>query len=173
MKTIKIRGNDYVEVNTRIKYFREHYKDWSMSTEFVELTDNRCVMKTTIKNPDDRIIATGIAYEMLGSSNVNKTSFIENCETSANGRALGNLGIGIDNSIASAEEVEHAIIQSQQKPKPKPKLSDSKFQQMIIAIGQGKIDVVKERMTNYKLNERQDKELSRIINEAQIASQTK
>ena len=173
MKTIKIRGNDYVEVNTRIKHFREHYKDWSMSTEFIELTDNRCVMKTTIKNPDDRIISTGIAYEMLGSSNVNKTSFIENCETSANGRALGNLGIGIDNSIASAEEVEHAIIQSQQKPRPKPKLSDSKFQQMIIAIGQGKIDVVKERMTYYKLNERQDKELSRIINEAQIASQTK
>jgi hypothetical protein len=44
---------------------------------------------------------------------------------------------------------------------------------MIIAIGQGKIDVVKERMTNYKLNERQDRELSRIINEAEIASQTK
>ena len=171
MKTIKIRGNDYVEVNTRIKHFREHYKDWSMSTEFIELTDNRCVMKTTIKNPDDRIIATGIAYEILGSSNVNKTSFIENCETSANGRALGNLGIGIDNSIASAEEVEHAIIQSQ--PKVKAKLTDAKFQQMIIAIGQGKIDVVKERMTNYKLNERQVRELNRIINEAEIASQTK
>jgi hypothetical protein len=173
MKTIKIRGNDYVEVNTRIKHFREHYKDWSMSTEFVELTDTRCVMKTTIKNPDNRIISTGIAYEILGSSNVNKTSFIENCETSANGRALGNLGIGIDDNIASAEEVEHAIIQSQQKPKPKPKLTDAKFQQMIIAIGQGKINVVKERMTNYKLNERQDRELSRIINEAEIASQTK
>ena len=181
LKTTNIHGKEYVEVHTRIKYFRENFKDWALESdierlEFIHINQKEyfiCVMKSLVKNPDGIIKATGTAYEILGSSNVNKTSFIENCETSANGRALGNLGIGIDNSISSAEEVEHAIIQSQQKPKPKPKLSDSKFQQMIIAIGQGKIDVVKERMTYYKLNERQDKELSRIINEAQIASQTK
>ena len=47
------------------------------------------------------------------SSNINKTSYVENCETSAVGRALAILGIGIDTSIASANEVEDAIAQQQ------------------------------------------------------------
>jgi hypothetical protein len=56
-------------------------------------------MKASIFDKNDRLIATGTAYEKESSSFINKTSFIENCETSAWGRALGNLGIGIDNSI--------------------------------------------------------------------------
>ena len=73
-------------------------------------------LKAIIKNPDGVILATGLAYEKEGSTFINKTSYIENCETSAWGRALGNLGIGIDTSIASAEEVGNAIKQ-QNKPK--------------------------------------------------------
>jgi hypothetical protein len=46
---------------------------------------------------------------------INKTSYIENCETSAWGRALGNLGYGIQTSIASAEEVEMAIAKQEKK----------------------------------------------------------
>ena len=60
-----------------------------------------------------RVVATGHAHEERGSSNINKTSFVENCETSAIGRALAMLGIGIDTSIASANEVEDAIAQQQ------------------------------------------------------------
>jgi hypothetical protein len=67
-------------------------------------------MKASIFDKNDRLIATGTAYEKESSSFINKTSFIENCETSAWGRALGNLGIGIDNSIGSADEVKNAII---------------------------------------------------------------
>ena len=58
-----------------------------------------------------------MAYEKEGSTFINKTSYIENCETSAWGRALGNLGIGIDTSIASAEEVQNAVL-NQGKKKP-------------------------------------------------------
>lgn len=165
LKTIKIRGKNYVEVNERIKYFRENYKGWSLTSELIELTENRCVIKASVTDEKDKVIATGIAYEVMGSTNVNKTSFIENCETSAWGRALGNLGIGIDTSIASAFEVNNAIKQQDSKPKTKEKLNDSKYQAMIVALGDGKIDVVKERMNNYKLTKKQKETLNKLIKE--------
>ena len=62
------------------------------------------------------ILGTGTAYEKENSTFINKTSYIENCETSAIGRALAMCGIGIDTSIASKEEVENAI-ENQKKGK--------------------------------------------------------
>ena len=165
LKTINIHGKDYVEVNERIKYFRENYKGWSLISELIDLTENRCVIKASITNEKDKVIATGIAYEVMGSSYINKTCFIENCETSAWGRALGNLGIGIDTSIASAFEVNNAIKQQETKLKTKEKLNDSKYQAMIVALGNGKIDVVKERMNNYKLTKKQKENLNKLIKE--------
>ena len=165
MKTINIHGKQYVEVKERIKHFREHYKDWSLTSELLELTDERCVIKATISNDKDRVLASGIAYETKGSSYINKTSFVENCETSAWGRALGNLGIGVETSIASAEEIQYAKAQS--KPK-KEKLSNAKYQAMIIAIGEGQIDKVEERMGNYIIPKPKEKKLLRLINEQAI-----
>ena len=109
MKTINIKGKDYVMVNERIKEFREKYKGFSLISEIINLTEDMCVIKATILDADGKIVATGHAQEDRTSSMINKTSFVENCETSAWGRALGNLGIGIDESIASAEEVDMAI----------------------------------------------------------------
>lgn len=109
MKTVSIKGKEYVEVNERIKHFRANYKDWSLESELVSNDNGVCVIKAVIKNPDGVVKATGYAYEKENSTFINKTSYIENCETSAWGRALGNLGIGIDTSIASAEEVQNAI----------------------------------------------------------------
>ncbi len=111
MKTIKVHGKEYAPVNERVKAFRtiEEYTGWSIETDIVEITDNRIVTKTFIKNVDSKIISTGLAFEMEGNSNINKTSHIENCETSSIGRALGFLGIGIDGAIATAEEVINAI----------------------------------------------------------------
>jgi hypothetical protein len=110
-KTTNIRGKQYVEVNERIKFFRQEdrYKDWTIMSEFTVLDSEQCVCKTTIADATGRVIATGHAHEMQGASNINKTSYVENCETSAVGRALAMLGIGIDTSIASANEVEDAI----------------------------------------------------------------
>lgn len=109
LKTTNIRGKEYVEVHTRIKYFRENHKEYGLNTEIVSLNEKRVVMKTTITDKDGRVVSTGLAYEDHGSSNVNKTSYIENCETSSVGRALGNFGIGIEGSVASFEEVHNAI----------------------------------------------------------------
>ena len=110
-KTTNIRGKQYVEVNERIKFFRqeEEYKNWTISTEFTALDSEMCVCKCIIADPNQRVIATGHAHEERSSSHINKTSYVENCETSAIGRALAMMGIGIDTSIASANEVNDAI----------------------------------------------------------------
>ncbi|MCX7001907.1 MAG: hypothetical protein NTV22_01380 [bacterium] len=65
----------------------------------------------TVKDENGRIIVTGHAFEKKDSNYVNRTSCIENCETSAVGRALGMLGICVDIAIASAEEVANAQAQ--------------------------------------------------------------
>lgn len=109
MKTVNIKGTEYVEVNERVKHFRANYEGWSIQTEMLSNEGGVCVFKATVKNEDGEIMATGHAYEKESSSFINKTSYIENCETSAVGRALGFLGIGIDASIASSEEVANAI----------------------------------------------------------------
>lgn len=111
MKSINIKGKNYVMVNERINFFRtnEEYKGWSLTSDIVNLTEDSCIIKATITDQNGVVKATGFAQEDRTSSMINKTSFIENCETSAWGRALGCLGIGIDESVASAEEVDMAI----------------------------------------------------------------
>lgn len=117
LKTVNIKGKEYVEVNERLKAFRTlpEYKGYSLVSDIVSLENGVITVKASIYDADGRIIATGLAQEKESSSFINKTSFVENCETSAWGRALGNLGIGIDTSVASAEEVENAI--NNQNPK--------------------------------------------------------
>jgi len=163
MKTINIHGKQYVEVKERIKYFRENFKDWSLTSEVIDLTEDRCVIKATISNEKGRVIASGIAYESKGSSYINKTSFIENCETSAWGRALANIGIGLDVAIASADEVLNAKAQDKPKKPKIEKLSDAKFSAMVVAIGEGKGDTVRERLCKYKISKKQQAKIDELL----------
>ena len=107
--TIDIKGKEYAEVNQRIKAFRMICPNGSIETELLSNENGICVFKATIKDEFGKILGTGTAYEKEDSSFINKTSYIENCETSAVGRALGMCGLGIDVSVASAEEVANAI----------------------------------------------------------------
>ena len=120
IKTTDIKGKEYAEVNQRIKAFRMVYPQGSILTEMMSNEDGVCVFKATVGFYDDdgdfRMIGTGTAYEKESSSFINKTSYIENCETSAVGRALGMCGFGIDVSVASYEEVQNAI-NNQKEPK--------------------------------------------------------
>lgn len=110
MESIKIHGKDYFPVNERLKVFRKDYKGFSLESTITHMAGDMCVVKAVIKNESERIVATGHAYEREGRGNINKTSYVENCETSAWGRALGNLGIGIDENVASADEVANALM---------------------------------------------------------------
>ena len=107
IQTTDVKGKEYAEVPQRVKAFRSIYPMGTISTEIVSLENGVCVMHATVAN-DGVILGEGTAYEKEGSSFINKTSYIENCETSAVGRALGFAGFGIDASIASAEEVLNA-----------------------------------------------------------------
>lgn len=117
-KTVNIKGKEYVEVNERVKFFREKYVGWRIETEMLSNEGGVCVFKAIVKNETGEIVSTGHAFEKESSSFINKTSYIENCETSAVGRALGFLGIGIDTSIASSEEVTNAINNQTKKIDP-------------------------------------------------------
>jgi hypothetical protein len=113
LKTTNIKGKEYVEVNERVKAFRKLYPNGVIYTNIENIENGVCIIKAQVGFYDEeggiRWLACGTAYEKEGSTFINKTSFIENCETSAVGRALGFAGIGIDTSIASKEEVENAI----------------------------------------------------------------
>ena len=109
MKTVNIKGKEYVEVNERLKYFREHYPKYSLISEIISLENGVVVMVASIYDEEGNRLSTGHAYEKEDSSFINKTSYIENCETSAWGRALANFGIGLDTSVASYEEVANAV----------------------------------------------------------------
>lgn len=108
VSTIEVKGRAYALVNERIKAFRFLYPEGTIETELIFDDGEKCVFKATA-SVNGLILGTGTAYEMKDSSFINKTSYIENCETSAVGRALAMCGIGIDVSIASAEEVQNAI----------------------------------------------------------------
>lgn len=110
LPVINIKGKNYVMVKDRVKAFREHFPDFAIITEIISLTDESVTIKATIEDSDGRKIATGHAQELKSASNINKTSYVENCETSAIGRAIGLMGIGIDDSFGSADEVANAMM---------------------------------------------------------------
>lgn len=167
-KTTNIKGKEYVEVNERIKYFRfsDEYKGWSLSSEVVHLDADSCVIRAEIRDENWVLRATGFAQEDKSSSYINKTSYVENCETSAWGRALANLGIGIDTSIASSNEVSMAISKQNSTPKAETKtankpslleLTDDIVEKMVDAVKNGKRDAVENALGKYKVSAQQKK----------------
>lgn len=125
-------SKDYAEVNQRIKAFRMVYPNGSITTEIVTMDNGVVTMMSTVKNEEGTIIGTGFAQEKENSTFINKTSYIENCETSAVGRALGMCGFGIETSVASAEEVENAINNQQKEEvkEEKPKITTEQLEEI-------------------------------------------
>ena len=108
---VKIHGKDYTTCAERLATFHERFKDnkKSIITEIIQFKDGIVVIKAAVKVDED--VYVGHAYEEIGSTQINTTSALENCETSALARALKFcLGdVDISNEIASAEEVATAI----------------------------------------------------------------
>ncbi|MGH9949490.1 MAG: hypothetical protein ACRD6X_20135 [Pyrinomonadaceae bacterium] len=100
----------YIPVHARIAEFYEKYPQGRIVTEIIRLDEETgfvCIKASVYRNPDDaEPSATGHAFEVRGQGYVNTTSFIENGETSAVGRALANLGFKIENGLASREEMQ-------------------------------------------------------------------
>ncbi len=121
---IDFKGKNYVMVDQRVKAFRMLFPEGFIRTHMVSIEDGVCVMKAEVGCYIDNchselILSTGWAYEKESSSYINKTSYLENCETSAVGRALGFLGLGIEGgAICSAEELANAINNQKKTEKP-------------------------------------------------------
>jgi len=167
MKTVDIKGKAYVEVNERVKYFRSNYEGWSIETELLSNENGTCVFKATVKDDQGTVVSTGHAYENEGSTFINKTSYIENCETSAVGRALGLLGIGIDTSIASSDEVVNAM-QNQTKAPAKNGLD---FDELRLKYSKMTKDDLRKEYVNVKISklytDKQKEAIGKMIMQAQ------
>ena len=124
LKTVNISGKQYVEVSERLKHFRSNYPGYSLLSEVVDINDTTITIKATILDDKQNPMASGIAQEVKGSSFINKTSYVENCETSAWGRALANFGIGIDAAVASYNEVANAKLNNSNIKEDKSKEDD-------------------------------------------------
>ena len=147
---MQIRGKEYMEVKDRVMVFRKNNPSWSIITKIIENNEETgsVIFKATIEDADGRIRGTGHAHEFKEdkSSMVNKTSHLENCETSAIGRALGSLGIGIESSYASYDEVVIA------KDKEAREKSREQFDDRMVELdeAQSKLNAMKEEMADIK-----------------------
>lgn len=105
---VNIHGREYETVALRVQKFKSAYPNHALTTEVLTRDEDCVVMKASIYNPEGRLIATGHAEEYRKSSTINKTSALENAETSAIGRALAAFGLG-GTEFATADEVANAI----------------------------------------------------------------
>lgn len=107
---VKIHGREYKTVALRVAEFKERHAEWSIVTELVSANDEAVVMKALVMDECQRVRGTGYAEEKRSASKINKTSAMENAETSAIGRSLAACGFA-GTEFASADEVANAISQ--------------------------------------------------------------
>lgn len=124
-KAIDIKGKKYVLVSDRVLYFNEHYPNWSIQTTRESVGDMEIVKAFVV--PD--ISAPTRMFTWYSQAKrwdwfINKTSALENAETSAVGRALAMMGIWVIDSIASVDEINKA----ENATKTTPKKYQSRFQ---------------------------------------------
>ena len=154
IRTTNIKGKEYAEVNQRVKAFRTLYPEGFITTEILCREGGLCIIRATVGHYADGksvILATGTAYEKEGSSQINRTSYIENCETSAVGRALGMAGFGIDTSIASADEMNNALLQQNTSDVQKPVQAAPHVQKPVQTEQAAQYDILQETAADSEL----------------------
>ena len=154
IRTTNIKGKEYAEVNQRVKAFRTLYPEGFITTEILCREGGLCIIKATVGHYADGksvILATGTAYEKEGSSQINRTSYIENCETSAVGRALGMAGFGIDTSIVSADDMNNALLQQNTSDVQKPVQAAPHVQKPVQSEQTAPYDILQETAADSEL----------------------
>jgi hypothetical protein len=158
VKTVNIKGKEYITVNERLIHFRKEaaYKGWRIVEDLISLDDKEGVFKATILDPEGNEMVSAHAQEYRDSSYINKTSFLENGFTSALGRALGYLGIGLDTSIASADEIGNAVSNQDSKPW----LTENQLNATL----KGTADQAKKVLANYKMKKEYNQQITAKFN---------
>ena len=138
MEKIMIKGKPYVQVNQRVLELRHKYGDkdnmFGIKTKVIEWNKekNEIIVQAWITDQSGRIVGSGIAHEEKSQTGVNSTSYVENCETSAIGRALAAFGLGIEDAYASADEVQGAIKKQDQTKEKKSKETKKDLTEMMV-----------------------------------------
>ena len=109
-KAIDIKGKKYILVSDRIIFFNENYKEGCINTELITPVESEYIIIKASVYPEGLTGRkfTGYSQATIGDGYINKTSALENAETSAVGRALAFLGIGVIDSVASVDEINKA-----------------------------------------------------------------
>jgi hypothetical protein len=126
-RAISIKGKSYVLVSDRIIYFNEKYPEGSIETQLISEPGDDMVLVQAIVLPDSHNptrVFTAYSQAKWGDGMVNKTAALENCETSAVGRALEMMGIGVIDSVASVDEINKAQTQPEYVPHTPNKTGD-------------------------------------------------
>ena len=165
-KAIDIRGKQYVLVSDRVNYFNETYPQGFIQTKLLSSPDADMVVIKAKVVPDYTQIGRsfiGHSQAKWGEGMVNKTAALENAETSAVGRALAMMGIGVIDSVASADEMKKATsdpIMQVTKGMGNDKPASEPQKKMIFAVAKDKgldPDKTKEAIKSYfKLNSYSD-----------------
>ena len=150
---VDIKGKKYAEVSQRIKAFRMCFPEGFIRTQIISNENGVCLMRAEVgyyAENGEVVLGTGTASESQSSGPINKFSHIENCETSAVGRALGMAGFGVDVAVASAEEVANAEAQKDaasvaqaQEDAEKMKITETMAEALLKRIKDDKVDIVK------------------------------
>jgi hypothetical protein len=155
---VNIRGKEYKTVALRIDEFRKAHKDMSCTTEILIANESMVMIKATIFNGEGKAVATGHAEEMRSANMINRTSALENAETSAIGRALACFGFG-GSEFASANEVEGAIAAQKTPATPEQKAQIQAF----MMAGQITSDHLTKAFGHSDLNALLEVEATRIL----------
>lgn len=165
ISTINLKGKEYAPVSERVTAFRKLYPEGFIKTDIVSEDGTIVLMQAAVgyyENGNIVILGTGYAQEVKGKGMVNSTSYIENCETSAVGRALGMAGIGISGGICSAEEFNNA---DTKRTKEENAALSNERTEILLAVN-GDIDALNEdikRITGGKFSSLDGMNLTQLI----------
>jgi len=147
---VNIKGSNYKTVVERLNEMNTDTNGkYTLTTKVLEDVNGTVLMKATLTLPE-RGIFTGHAFERENAGYINKTSHVENCETSAIGRALASAGYA-GSEFASAEEVANAIKQQSAKKTETPLTKEQITNLEKAAAEVGMSEVIKDSIENYKI----------------------
>lgn len=177
LKTISIKGKQYVEVKERILFLanRDEF-DYSITTDYEYYADRKMWVvraKLILYREDKKFVYTGLAQEIESDDyrQVNHASALENAETSAVGRACAMAGIGVIDNIASADEIQKASNRNPAGSAPaapavedeRPWLSDKQCDQAVEKIKAGNRDIYQKTLEVFKVNKKHREALEQAV----------